>query len=97
MFMRNLGNTVGAALLGGVLNSSILSYMKNNGATGQDLTIDAANVLLNESERMKLPAELKTILQDALTNALHSVYIVVFIFAIISLLFILFLPKKEEV
>lgn len=28
MFMRNLGNTVGAALLGGVLNSSILSYMK---------------------------------------------------------------------
>jgi EmrB/QacA subfamily drug resistance transporter len=96
MFMRNLGNTVGAALLGGVLNSSILSYMKSNGATGQDLTIDTANVLLNESERMKLPAELKTILQDALTNALHSVYIVVFIFAIISLLFILFLPKKEE-
>lgn len=96
MFMRNLGNTVGAALLGGVLNSSILSYMKKNGAEEQDLTIDTANVLLNESERMKLPAELKTILQDALTNALHSVYIVVFIFAIVSLLFILFLPKKEE-
>ncbi|WP_226675581.1 MDR family MFS transporter [Mesobacillus jeotgali] len=95
MFMRNLGNTVGAALLGGVLNSSILSYMKKNGATDQDLTIDTANVLLNESERMKLPADLKTILQDALTNALHSVYIVVFIFAIVSLLFILFLPKKE--
>ncbi|MCM3123492.1 MDR family MFS transporter [Mesobacillus sp. AQ2] len=96
MFMRNLGNTVGAALLGGVLNSSILSYMKKHGAEDQDLSIDAANVLLNEAERQKLSAGMKTILQDALTNALHSVYIVVFIFAVVSLLFILFLPKEEK-
>ncbi|WP_079508261.1 MDR family MFS transporter [Mesobacillus jeotgali] len=96
MFMRNLGNTVGAALLGGVLNSSILSYMKRKGAEDQDLSIDAANVLLNEAERMKLSPEMKSILQDALTNALHSVYIVVFIFSVVSLLFILFLPKEEK-
>ncbi|WP_144474714.1 MDR family MFS transporter [Cytobacillus oceanisediminis] len=96
MFMRNLGNTVGAALLGGVLNSSILSYMKKHGAEDQDLSIDAANVLLNEAQRQKLSAGMKTILQDALTNALHSVYIVVFIFAVVSLLFILFLPKEEK-
>lgn len=96
MFMRNLGNTVGAALLGGILNSRIISYMKEHDAEDQDMSINTANVLLNESERMKLPAALKAILQDALTNALHSVYIVVFIFAIISLLFIVFLPKKEK-
>ncbi|RSD28191.1 MDR family MFS transporter [Mesobacillus subterraneus] len=96
MFMRNLGNTVGAALLGGVLNSSIISYMKRNGASDQDFSIDTANVLLNEADRMKLPIELKTVLQDALTNALHSVYIVVLVFAVISMLFILFMPKKEE-
>ncbi len=95
MFMRNLGNTVGAALLGGVLNSSILSYMKKHGAEDQGISIDAANVLLNEGERQKLSASMKTLLQDGLTNALHSVYIVVFLFAIISFLFILFLPKKE--
>lgn len=96
MFMRNLGNTVGAALLGGILNSSIISYMKEHGKEEQDLSINTANVLLNEAERIKLPAELKTILQDALTNALHSVYTVVFIFAVVSLLFIVFLPKKEK-
>jgi EmrB/QacA subfamily drug resistance transporter len=96
MFMRNLGNTVGAALLGGILNNSIISYMKRNGAADQDLSIDTANVLLNESERMKLSMESKTLLQDALTNALHSVYLVVLVFSVVSLLFILFLPKNEQ-
>lgn len=95
MFMRNLGNTIGAALLGGILNSSIIAYMKEHGGLEQKLTIDSANVLLNESERMKLPAQLKVILQDALTNALQSVYLVVLIFAVISFLFVFFLPKKN--
>lgn len=96
MFMRNLGNTVGAALLGGILNSSIISFMKKNGGDGQDLSIDTTNVLLKETERMKLPLELKEILQNALTNALHSVYLVVLVFAVVSMLFILFLPKNEK-
>jgi EmrB/QacA subfamily drug resistance transporter len=96
MFMRNLGNTVGAALLGGILNSRIISFMRDKGAEGQELSIDTANVLLNESERMKLPEEIKTILQDALTNSLHSVYLVVLIFAVVSMLFILFLPRNEK-
>lgn len=96
MFMRNLGNTVGAAMLGGILNSSIIRYIKSNGPVGENLSIDAANVLLNKSERMELTSAMKKLLQDALTNALHSVYIVVLIFAIISLLLILLLPKAEE-
>lgn len=96
MFMRNLGNTVGAALLGGILNSSIISYMTKNGGPERDISIDAANVLLNEEERMKLPADLKLLLQDALTTALHSVYFWVLIFAVISMLFIIFLPKQEK-
>jgi EmrB/QacA subfamily drug resistance transporter len=96
MFMRNLGNTVGAALLGGILNSSIIRFLKEKGANGQELSIDAANVLLNEEERTKLSLEMKVILQDGLTNALHSVYIMVFVFAVASLLLILFLPKKEK-
>jgi EmrB/QacA subfamily drug resistance transporter len=96
MFMRNLGNTVGAALLGGILNSSIISYIKRSGDADQDLSIDTANVLLNEEERMKLPLDLKVLLQDALTSALHSVYFWVLIFAIISMLFIVFLPKQEK-
>ena len=97
MFMRNLGNTIGAALLGGILNSSIITYMKEKGSgQSQELSIDTANLLLNEDERIKLPTEIKTILQDALTNALQTVYIVVLIFAVVSLLLILFLPKYNK-
>lgn len=96
MFMRNLGNTVGAALLGGILNSSIITFLKEQGANGQELSIDTANVLLNEGERAKLSPEMKMLLQDGLTSALHSVYIMVFIFAALSLLLIMYLPKNEK-
>ncbi|MDZ5470606.1 MDR family MFS transporter [Bacillus sp. 31A1R] len=97
MFMRNLGNTIGAALLGGILNSQIQSYIKENGnGLGKDLTIDSTNILLNKEERELLPEAVKNLLQDGLTFSLHSVYYAVLIFAILSFLFIIFLPKKES-
>lgn len=96
MFMRNLGNTIGAALLGGILNIQFISYMKEHGKKLSDeLTIDSANILLNAEQRSSLPIEVKEILQDGLTLSIHSVYFVVLLFAILSLIFILFLPKKE--
>lgn len=93
MFMRNLGNTVGAALLGGILNSQIHAYFKASNVT-ENLSVDSATILLNENERNQLPSEIKAILQDGLTNSLHSVYFVVFLFAIISFVLVVFLPKK---
>lgn len=97
MFMRNLGNTIGAALLGGILNSNIMSYFaKNAKNVNEKLSIDSANILLNAEERNKLASGVKEVLQDGLTFSLHSVYYAVLIFAIISFLFILLLPKKEK-
>ncbi|WP_080849208.1 MDR family MFS transporter [Cytobacillus gottheilii] len=96
MFMRNLGNTIGAALLGGILNSRLIAYIQSSGNQElKDSSLDAANVLLNEEQRNALLPDVKSILQEGLTLSLHSVYMVVLLFAIISFAFILALPKKD--
>lgn len=97
MFMRNLGNTVGAALLGGILNSQLRAYIGGHASgEGKKLNVDSANILLNESQRNKLTESVRNLLQEGLTASLHSVYVAVLLFAAISLLFILFLPKKDQ-
>jgi len=93
MFMRNLGNTVGAALLGGILNSQLYAHLKSSPAT-EKMTIDSVNILLNENERNHLSIKVRLILQEGLTSALHSVYLVVFLLAISSFILVMFLPKK---
>lgn len=97
MFMRNLGNTIGAALLGGILNNRLEGYLNEHyDKTNQKLTVDSANLLLKEDERTNLPEAVRDILQDGLTMSLHWVYYVVLVFAILSLILISFTPKKEE-
>ena len=97
MFMRNLGNTIGAALLGGILNSRLLQYFADHG-TGETakLDVDSINILLNKEERNNLPETMLKLLQDGLTTSLHTVYYVVLFIAIISLILILLLPKKQK-
>lgn len=93
MFMRNFGNTLGAALLGGILNSQIYAYIKGKQLT-EHLSVDSINLLLDETERNQLPTKVKMILQEGLTSSLHSVYFVVFILSIISFILVWWLPKK---
>ncbi|MFC4320363.1 MDR family MFS transporter [Litchfieldia salsa] len=95
MFMRNLGSTIGAALLGGILNSTLQSYINSKGLS-KDLSIDSTNILLDEERRSALSAPMKAVLQEGLTLSLHYVYWGVLTFAIVSLFFIFFLPKGEK-
>ncbi|VEF48582.1 EmrB/QacA subfamily drug resistance transporter [Bacillus freudenreichii] len=97
MFMRNLGNTVGAALLGGILNGQILRYFaEHGGKAGQNLTLDSTNMLLTAEHRSQLSASVKMLLQEGLSHSLHTVYIAVLVFGIISLLLVLLLPKRSN-
>jgi EmrB/QacA subfamily drug resistance transporter len=97
MFMRNLGNTIGAALLGGILNNRLAAYLSENASeTDQKLTVDSANMLLKETEQSNLSESALNLLQDGLTLSLHWVYYVVLSFAILSLFFIFFIPKKGQ-
>lgn len=93
MFMRNLGNTIGAALLGGILNNRLANYLSREDAT---LAVDDTNHLLKPADREQLPETMRTILQDGLTFSLHSVYYVVLAFAVISFILILTIPKKKN-
>ncbi|MDR6124362.1 EmrB/QacA subfamily drug resistance transporter [Bacillus sp. SLBN-46] len=93
MFMRNLGNTIGAALLGGILNNRLNAYFSQKDPS---LSVDDTNILLKASEREELAGGVRRILQDGLTLSLHTVYYVVFTFAIISLVLIFFIPKKKD-
>lgn len=95
MFMRTLGSTIGAALLGGILNSRIQEHLRENGALDQ-FSLDSTTLLLNEEQRNQLSESMRVLLQDGLTSALHTVYLVVAGFAVISFLLILLLPKKNE-
>ncbi|MBD8068478.1 MDR family MFS transporter [Bacillus sp. PS06] len=95
MFMRNLGSTIGAALLGGILNSTLMSYIASKDLS-DELSIDSTNILLNEEQRNALSAPIKTVLQDGLTLSLHYVYCGVFAFAVVSFVCIFFLPKGEK-
>ncbi|MGE7120361.1 MDR family MFS transporter [Peribacillus sp. NPDC046944] len=96
MFMRNLGNTVGAALLGGVMNTRLQAYLNEHAAVESKVTIDTANKLLDSEERAMLPKDVVEVLQEGLTTSLHTIYLIVLLFAVISLVTLTRLKKREK-
>lgn len=97
MFMRMLGNTVGAAVLGGILNSAMNSYLKLYAAKAKlPVKLDVTNTLLDENKRRSLSQGVLSILKSGLTLSLHNVYIGVLVLALISLILVIFLPKGQH-
>ncbi|CAM3095556.1 MDR family MFS transporter [Filibacter tadaridae] len=94
MFMRNLGNTVGAALFGAILNSSLLMRLNKEQI---DFKLDDINLLLTQEKRQTLSTEHAHLLQTALDVSLQWVYVGVFVFAFISLLLILKIPRGKGI
>lgn len=94
MFMRTLGSTIGAALLGGILNSRLASYIESKGLS-DEANINMMNTLLDENKRSALPDEVMNVLQQGLAISLHDVYMVLSIFAAVSLILIMFFPKND--
>ncbi|WP_026689135.1 MDR family MFS transporter [Alteribacter aurantiacus] len=97
MFMRLLGSALGVALLGGLLNNRLASYLREEGA-GVDIpqTLDVANLILDPEQRGRFSNEEIGVLSDGVAYALNSIYIGVFIMAIISVSLILSLPKRDR-
>lgn len=94
MFMRNFGNTIGAAIFGAVLNGTLLALFKKSGL---DYNVDDINSLLTEETRNTLIDGKSEFLQFALDSSLQWVYLTVLLFAIISFLLILRIPKGKVV
>ncbi|WP_242877738.1 MDR family MFS transporter [Desulfosporosinus sp. BG] len=94
MFMNILGNAMGAAILGGILNISLTSYLK--GAGGETLNVDVINVLLDPDKRRALSQAVSQIMTSGLAISLHYVFGGVLILALISFILLLFYPQKAR-
>ncbi|MFS0574425.1 MDR family MFS transporter [Sporosarcina sp. 179-K 3D1 HS] len=92
MFMRNLGNTVGAAIFGAILNSSLLYQFKKQQT---DFDVNDINLLLTEDSRKAIPTSDVLSLQATLDISLQWVYIGVALFAVLSLLLIFGIPRGK--
>lgn len=93
MFMRNFGNTVAAAFFGAILNYALLKYfMQKN----MSFELDDINLLLTDEGRNSIAVEKIELLQQALTSSLQWVYLGVAVFAVISALLILKIPRGKE-
>jgi MFS family permease len=95
MFMRTIGSALVAALLGGLLNGQIQKVIQSSGMS-QELSVNDANLLLQEAGKEQLGTEAITVLQEGLTSGLNLVYTGLFIVAVVSFLLILRLPKNED-
>jgi EmrB/QacA subfamily drug resistance transporter len=86
MFMRIVGNSVGAAVFGAILNFGINRRIPGAG--------DAVNRLLEPGAREGLGVGEIARLSEAVAGSLHIVYIVAGLVAVLSLVLALALPAK---
>lgn len=91
LFMRNLGNTIGAALFGGIVNIQLLRYLQDAGITD----FEGVNVLFGEGASGFSTIELSAI-GEGLEIALGTVFQILFLFALASMIFIYFLPRRKK-
>jgi EmrB/QacA subfamily drug resistance transporter len=84
MFMRIVGQSIGAALFGGILNLGIARYLPDGS--------DAVNRLLDPATRDSLDPGMRALLTQAIDGALHEVYLIGGVFAVVIFVLTLFLP-----
>jgi MFS family permease len=86
-FCRLIGQALGAAAFGGVLNHGLKM------STG---THDIVRELVDHGRRSALSESELTGLVGTLANALHSVFILASILAVAALIVTLFIPRREQ-
>lgn len=80
-FWRNLGGTVGSAILGAVLANRLLSYLSERVAALHlppsigHLPASGANTILDPVQLAKLPPAVVTAIRLALADTLHDIYV----------------------
>ncbi|MCI1694553.1 MDR family MFS transporter [Aneurinibacillus aneurinilyticus] len=90
-FVRTLGQTVGIALFGTLFNSAIARYMQEHGMeAGTDM-----NQLLSPEAASHLPAQLIMSMREGLAYALHNVFLIMCIVAVMALVAGLWMPRTN--
>jgi EmrB/QacA subfamily drug resistance transporter len=86
MFMRIVGNSLGAAIFGAILNFGVYSRMPE--------ASDAVNRLMSPATRQSLGAREIARLTEAVGASLHTVYVIAALVAVASLILGLVLPAR---
>jgi MFS family permease len=86
MFMRIVGQSVGAAVFGAILNFGIYRQLPETG--------DAVNRLMSPTARASLGAGELARLVEAVGSSLHTVYLIAGLIALVSLILALCLPAR---
>lgn len=94
MFMRSIGSALGVAFLGGVLNNAIKREIERD-QLGDIVTINHVDTLLDSTKIWTLPTKAIEVLQRGLIVGMQQVYIWIGILAVISMLLIWWIPKKD--
>lgn len=93
-FFRNLGQTVGAALLGTYFNAKITSYLAQHENTGTH-HIDQLNDLIDPHTTLNIDENLRSALREVLATGVHSVFIAFIAIASVALLIAILLPRHK--
>lgn len=93
MFSRYLGQTLGAAVLGGVFNTSILKYLRKAPRELKD-HLPKVNDVVDVLQSGKATETVKEYLIHAFYSATHHVYFVMAIIGVLALLSLLLLPRR---
>jgi len=93
MFSRYLGQTIGAAILGGIFNSSIRQYLENAPSRLAASLPKEVNEVIDVLQSVKTKGDVADYLQHAFYFASHHVYLGMTITAILAFLFLCFLPR----
>jgi EmrB/QacA subfamily drug resistance transporter len=92
IFSRLLGSTLGAAILGGVLNNSLQRQLE--GAGMGNVTLDSMRSLLERAAPAGLDPGRFSLLQNALDIGLHHAFLTVTAAAALAFVLTLFLPRQ---
>ena len=91
IFSRLLGSTLGAAILGGVLNNSLQHQLQGIGMG--NITLDSMRALLERAAPNSIAASQFSLLQNALDIGLHNAFLTVTMAAAFAFVLTLFLPR----
>jgi EmrB/QacA subfamily drug resistance transporter len=93
VFARILGNTLGAAALGGLLNTSLQSYFQASAVGFEHLNVDSIHQLLENSAGQQIAGENEVILA-ALEHSLHYTFVGVLVLAVVAGGLTLRIPRR---
>ena len=104
-FSRAIGGAFGVAIMGAVLTAGLATQLKNAAAGGNSvLTVEQAasyasnpNALIDPAARASVPAETLSVLQEAMSAAIHPVFWVGAVVCILAFFVVLKLPRKNRV